>query len=94
MRYGPLVIGVDYPRELLQHNEKLCCLVLDSKNKVVATAIVEREALYSWYEDKRRKFDPRIHKFLLSTTCIVGEILDLLPAPRERERDPIDVKPN
>lgn len=87
MNFGPLVIGVDYPTDLLPRNQCLVCFVIQkSDKKVVATAIVERESLWSWYSDKRSKFNPDTHEYILSTTSIVGIIVDMAEKPDEERR--------
>jgi hypothetical protein len=79
MKFGPIVIGVDYPPDLLSRNTCLVCFVLKKKtNEVVATSIVERDSLHVWYDDKRSKFAPDDHLFILSTTSVVGVVVDML----------------
>ena len=87
MKFGPIVIAVDYPSDLLTRNQCLVCFVVkkDTK-KVVHAAIVERDSLHVWYDDKTTKFDPTVHEYILSTTSIVGVIVDMLVRPEEPRR--------
>lgn len=95
MRYGPLLIGVDYEDELLKRNRALVVFIISrSDNKVVKTTIVEREALPEWFVTTKRMYEQYNYRYILASTSIVGEILDLREekeSEKENERKAIDV---
>lgn len=95
MQYGPLVIAVDYDKELLSRNMAVVVFVISKHdNKVRHVSVVERPALADWYSEKQKQFLPNLHDFVISTTSIVGQIVALLPDKTSEYRPDIKTSVN
>lgn len=80
MQYGPLVICVDYDKNLLARNMSVVVFIISNHDKkVLHVSVVERPALGDWYTAKKISFNPDFHTYIISTTSIVGEIVAFLP---------------
>jgi hypothetical protein len=84
MYIGKVAINVDYPEELLSRNLCLTVFIVQRwDKKVIKASIVERRALPNWYAENLKQFSPGGHYFMVSTTSLIGEIIDIQMGEQE-----------
>lgn len=76
--FKQLKLSFDYPPEFNKHNHDLVGYIIHrNTRKVIATAVLTRASIDTWYSNTLAKYPTRTHIYLLGTISILGGIVDL-----------------
>ena len=93
--YKQLKVTFDYSPEFDKHNHELVGYVIQHyPRKVVATAIVTRESVPTWYEDTREKYPESKYTLLLGTISIVGIVESMVDSTEPSEKEKVFYQPS
>jgi len=93
--YKQLRVTFDYSPEFDKHNHELVGYVIQRyPRKVVATAIVTRESVPTWYEETRKRYPENKYTLLLGTISIVGIVESMVDSDESSEKDKAFYQPS
>jgi len=93
--YKQLRVTFDYSPEFDKHNHELVGYVIQRyPRKVVATAIITRESVPTWYEDTRKKYPESKYTLLLGTISIVGIVDSMIDDVESSEKEKAFYQPS